>query len=117
VTDRTKPPGGEPEPVPIDFDTLRTQVRSKYRDVACDPHGEHHFHTGRRLARLLGYPPDVLDELPEPVVESFAGVANPFSLRRLVPGERVVDVGSGAGLDSLVAARESALMDGSSAST
>jgi arsenite methyltransferase len=92
--------------VPVDPDTLREEVRRKYRDVARDPGGEHHFHTGRPLARLLGYPDEIVDALPAAAVESFAGVANPFSLRRLQGGERVVDVGSGAGFDSFVAARQ-----------
>ena len=90
----------------VDPEALREEVRRKYREVARDPHGEHHFHTGRPLARLLGYPDDVLDALPERAVESFAGIANPFSLRRLEAGERVVDVGSGAGFDSFVAAAQ-----------
>jgi SAM-dependent methyltransferase len=88
----------------VDVDTLRTQVRDKYRDVANDPHGSHHFHTGRPLAARLGYDQTVVDALPDPAVESFAGVGNPFSLRRLKHGERVVDVGSGAGFDSFIAA-------------
>jgi SAM-dependent methyltransferase len=90
----------------VDVDTLRTQVREKYRDVALDPHGEHHFHTGRPLAARLGYDAGTIDGLPDRAVESFAGVGNPFSLRHLQPGERVVDVGSGAGFDSFVAATQ-----------
>ncbi|MEW6474726.1 MAG: methyltransferase domain-containing protein [Actinomycetota bacterium] len=88
----------------VDPDTLRQQVREKYRDVALDPHAEHHFHTGRPLAARLGYDQAIVDAFPDRAVESFAGVGNPFSLRRLVPGERVVDVGSGAGFDSFIAA-------------
>lgn len=88
----------------VDPEALRTQVRDKYREVALDPGGSHHFHTGRPLARILGYPDDEVDALPDEAVESFAGVANPFSLRTLEVGERVVDVGSGGGFDSFVAA-------------
>jgi arsenite methyltransferase len=88
----------------VDPEQLRQQVRDKYRDVATDPHATFHFHTGRPLATRLGYDEAVVRGLPDRAVESFAGVANPFSLRRLAPGERVVDIGSGAGFDSFVAA-------------
>ena len=74
--------------------------------MAADPHGTYHFHTGRPLAARLGYDADVVDALPDAAVESFAGVANPLSLRPLLMGERVVDVGSGAGFDCFVAARQ-----------
>jgi SAM-dependent methyltransferase len=89
----------------VDAVALRDQVREKYRAVATDPAGIFHFHTGRDLARRLGYD-DAVATLPDRAVESFAGVANPFALRRLAPGERVVDVGSGAGFDSFLAARQ-----------
>src|SRR5713226_6890195 len=88
----------------VDPDTLREQVRDKYREVALDPHRAFHFHTGRPLAFRLGYEQAAVDALPDRAVESFAGVGNPFSLRRLPLGDRVVDVGSGAGFDSFIAA-------------
>ena len=87
----------------VDPVALREQVKSKYREVAADPTRTYHFHTGRGLARRLGYEDDAVDALPDRAVESFAGVANPFALRRLAPGERVVDIGSGAGFDSFLA--------------
>ena len=88
----------------VDPDALREQVRGKYREVAVDPGASFHFHTGRSLASRLGYDASAVAALPDRAVESFAGVGNPFSLRRLAPGERVVDVGSGAGFDSFIAA-------------
>src|SRR5215471_16375446 len=88
----------------VDPEALRGQVRDKYREVAVDPGAGFHFHTGRGLAGRLGYEVGAVDALPDRAVESFAGVGNPFSLRRLTPGEKVVDVGSGAGFDSFIAA-------------
>src|SRR6266850_5000262 len=93
-----------PDDLLVDPEALREQVRDKYREVAVDPHRTFHFHTGRPLAARLGYDQAAVDALPDRAVESFAGVGNPFSLRRLAPGERVVDVGSGAGFDSFIAA-------------
>ena len=88
----------------VDQDALREQVRQKYREVALEPGGSFHFHTGRPLAARLGYDAGAVDALPDRAVESFAGVGNPFSLRHLERGERVVDVGSGAGFDTFIAA-------------
>jgi SAM-dependent methyltransferase len=90
--------------LPVDPDALREQVRGKYREVALDPSASFHFHTGRGLASRLGYEAAEVGALPDRAVESFAGVGNPFSLRRLAPGEKVVDVGSGGGFDSFIAA-------------
>ncbi len=92
--------------LPVDPAVLREEVKSKYRDVAVNPHGEYHFHTGRPLAKRLGYDTAMVDALPDAAVESFAGVANPFSLRALQPGEKVVDAGSGAGFDCFIAAQQ-----------
>ena len=88
----------------VDPDALREQVRGKYREVAVDPGASFHFHTGRPLAARLGYDAGQVDALPDRAVESFAGVANPFSLHPLTAGEKVIDVGSGAGFDSFIAA-------------
>jgi arsenite methyltransferase len=90
--------------VDVDAEALREEVRLKYRQVATNPGGTYHFHTGRFLARHLGYDEAVTASLPDAAVESFAGVADPFSLRSLQTGDHVVDVGSGAGFDSFVAA-------------
>jgi len=85
--------------VGLDAVALRDKVKDKYREVAANPRGDHHFHTGRFLARHLGYDEAVTASLPDAAVESFAGVANPFAKRRQQKGEQVVDVGSGAGFD------------------
>ena len=88
----------------VDQKELRAQVQEKYREVALEPGAPFHFHTGRALATRLGYPAAVVDRLPDSAVESFAGVGSPFALRDLQPGERVVDVGCGAGFDTVLAA-------------
>jgi len=92
--------------LPVDPAMLREEVKSKYRDVAANPHGEHHFHTGRPLAERLGYDTAMVDAMPDVAVESFAGVASPFRLHALREGEKVVDAGSGAGFDCFIAARQ-----------
>ena len=93
-----------PETPVVDPDALRQEVKNKYREVAVDPHGTYHFHTGRPLARHLGYDPADVDPLPDAAVESFAGVGNPFSIHDIKKGERIVDVGAGGGFDCFVAA-------------
>ena len=89
----------------LDVEQLRQAIQEEYSAVAPQPDQGFHFHTGRPLARLLGYDEAWLVGIPEPTIASFAGTGNPFSLGSLAPGERVVDVGSGAGIDSLIASR------------
>jgi arsenite methyltransferase len=87
---------------PIDVELLRSEIKKTYSCVSEEPERDFIFPTGRAWAEDLDYPPE-LSSVPDSAVESFAGVANPFSLGRLNPGERVLDLGSGAGTDSLVA--------------
>lgn len=92
--------------VQVDLDQLRQAVQDEYAEVATCPLKGYHFHTGRPLARLLGYDPAITEALPDPVIESFAGVGHPFAWGRLSPGETVVDLGCGAGFDALLAAQQ-----------
>jgi len=92
--------------VMVDPETLRGKVKEKYREVAINPRGRFHFHTGRPAAARLGYDERLTASFPDSAIESFAGVANPFSLRSLSEGERVVDLGSGGGFDSFVASMQ-----------
>jgi arsenite methyltransferase len=89
----------------IDVETLRCEIKKTYARVSTEPDSEFMFPTGRAWALDLAYPPDLLARVPDGAAESFAGVANPFALGRLLPGERVLDIGSGAGTDALVAAQ------------
>jgi SAM-dependent methyltransferase len=89
----------------LDMGELRAAIREEYREVAEAPEKGFHFHTGRPLAHLLNYEDEWLDGIPEASIESFAGTGNPFSLGELQPGEHVVDVGCGAGIDSLIATK------------
>jgi arsenite methyltransferase len=89
----------------LDVDGLRQAIQDEYALVAAEPEREFHFHTGRRLAAIVGYDDEWLKGVPEATIASFAGTGNPFSIGRLMRGEHVVDVGCGAGIDSIIAAR------------
>ena len=89
----------------LDIGRLRQAIQEEYTAVAQDPGRGYHFHTGRPLARMLGYRDDWLEGVPEGSIASFAGTGNPFRIGQLLPGERVVDVGCGAGMDSLIAVK------------
>jgi len=89
----------------LDLGHLRQAIQEEYTAVARDPERGYHFHTGRPLASMLGYHDDWLDGLPEGSIASFAGTGNPLRVGHLRSGERVVDIGSGAGIDSLIAAK------------
>ncbi|MBI3242817.1 MAG: methyltransferase domain-containing protein [Chloroflexi bacterium] len=89
----------------LSLEELRLEIQKEYTGVACDPNKGYHFHTGRRLAPLLGYDEQWFAHLPEGNIASFAGTGNPFAAGLVHPGETVVDIGSGAGFDSLIAAQ------------
>jgi SAM-dependent methyltransferase len=93
------------EPPVVDLEALRASIRAEYAAVAAEPDRGFHFHTGYRLAAILGYAQEWIERLPRGAVVSMAGTGNPFTLGQLDPGERVVDCGSGAGADALIAAR------------
>src|ERR1700756_1112048 len=88
----------------IDVDLLKSEIKKTYSSVSEEPERDFIFPTGRAWAEDLGYPPE-LATVPETAVESFAGVAHPWAMGRLAAGERVLDLGSGAGTDSLIAAQ------------
>jgi SAM-dependent methyltransferase len=90
--------------VDIDVELLKSEIKKTYADVSQEPERDFIFPTGRAWAEDLEYPAE-LANVPDSAVESFAGVANPWALGRLEPGERVLDLGSGAGTDSLIAAQ------------
>jgi arsenite methyltransferase len=91
-------------PAPVNAHELEAKVKDMYRQVAENPRGEFHFEMGRVMAERLGYPPGDLDRIPSDAIESFAGVGYFFHLADLKPGDVVVDLGSGSGMDSFVAA-------------
>src|SRR6266545_2753426 len=88
----------------VDRAALESKVKSMYSDVAANPHGEFHFEMGRAMAERLGYAVADLDRIPADAIDSFAGVGHFFHLAGLSPGERVLDLGSGSGMDSFIAA-------------
>jgi arsenite methyltransferase len=90
--------------VELDVELLKREIKKTYACVSQEPERDFIFPTGRAWAEDLGYPAE-LANVPEAAVESFAGVANPWRLGRLEPGARVLDLGSGAGTDSLIAAQ------------
>jgi SAM-dependent methyltransferase len=90
----------------LDQSVLRQEIRKEYREVARQPDRGFHFHTGRRLAEIVEYREEWLEGIPDSVISCFAGTGNPFSIHPLETGERVVDLGCGAGIDSFIAARQ-----------
>jgi arsenite methyltransferase len=90
--------------VGVDVAVLKSEIKKTYASVSEQPQTEFIFPTGRAWAKDPDYPEE-LANVPEAAVESFAGVANPWTMGRLAPGERVLDLGSGAGTDSLIAAQ------------
>ncbi len=93
------------QPVDVDTEALRNAIKAEYKEVAEDPGKGFHFHTGRRLTTIAGYREEWFNGVSELAIASFAGTGNPFAMGALAAGERVVDVGSGGGIDSLIAAR------------
>ena len=91
--------------IPVDVDVLRREIRATYTAVSTKQEKEFIFPTGRAWAQELGYPEPELSRVPDPSVESFAGVANHWTLGRIEPGEVVLDLGCGAGTDLLIAAQ------------
>jgi SAM-dependent methyltransferase len=88
----------------LDTQELERRVKHMYQEVALEPDSEFHFETGRALAERLGYPSDDLDRIPAAAIESFAGVGHFLELASIAPGETVLDLGSGSGMDSFLAA-------------
>jgi SAM-dependent methyltransferase len=91
------------EAVDVDTDILRCAIKNEYKEVAENPGKGFHFHTGRRLTKIVGYKDEWLKGVSDLAIASFAGTGNPFAMGELAAGERVVDVGSGGGIDSLIA--------------
>jgi SAM-dependent methyltransferase len=91
--------------IDVDTKSLRKAIQDEYKEVAEHPDKGFHFHTGRRLTKIVGYKEEWLTGVSELSIESFAGTGNPFAMGEMAAGEKVVDIGSGGGIDSLIAAR------------
>ena len=89
----------------VNVNELRKAISREYEEVAENPTKGFHFHTGRQLVSIVGYKPDWLKGIPEAAIESFAGTGCPFSLGEIKSGEHVVDIGCGAGIDTLIAGK------------
>jgi arsenite methyltransferase len=87
----------------LDTQELEQRVKQMYQEVALEPEREFHFETGRALAERLGYPPEDLDRIPAAAIDSFAGVGHFLDLADIAPGETMLDLGSGSGMDSFLA--------------
>jgi arsenite methyltransferase len=105
VSEPTAAPNPGAGPINVDVDELREAIRAEYTEVAEHPDAGFHFHTGRTLAAIVGYESDWMEGISEHAIESFAGTGNPFAMGLPQQGERIVDIGSGAGIDSLIAGR------------
>jgi arsenite methyltransferase len=90
----------------LDIVELRQSIQKEYQEVARSPDKGFHFHTGRRLTKIVGYEPESLDGVPETAIASFAGTGNPFAIGPIHSGEHVVDIGCGAGIDTFIAAKK-----------
>ena len=88
----------------VDQVELETKVKEMYRDVALYPNVQYHFEMGRELAERLGYPTEMLDNIPTEAIDSYAGVGYYFDLANIQKGESIIDLGSGSGMDVFFAA-------------
>jgi len=89
----------------FDRGKLRSAIEDAFTDLALHPHHSFHFVSGAPLAHRLGYTAELLEGVPRHALESFAGVGNPFRMDRPAPGDAVLDIGCGSGVDALIASR------------